>query len=87
MYVQNLMKIVAKISILSEIWTTIGKSLTKCCSNFEFGAVQMCVNLVELEKILLKNEYVCFIWGAKIDLDTEENEPSTSRLKNRIFIR
>ena len=39
--------------------------------NFEFGAVQRYVYLVDLEKCL-KNEYLV----AKIGLDTAENEPS-----------
>ena len=33
-------------------------------------AVQKCENLVDLEKIMLKNAYL----GAKIGFDTEENE-------------
>ena len=43
----------------------------KKSANFEFGAVQRYVYLVDLEKCL-KNEYLV----AKIGFDTEENEPS-----------
>ena len=36
----------------------------------QMKAVQKCENLVDLEKIMLKNAYL----GAKIGFDTEENE-------------
>ena len=45
--------------------------MTNFCEYFELGAVRRCVNLVDLENAL-KNYYLV----AKMDFDTEENEPS-----------
>ena len=55
--------------IFAEIQTNMRKSLTKFCGNFEFGAVQRCVSVVDLEKCV-KHGYMI----AKIALDTEANE-------------
>ena len=41
------------------------------CENVEFGAVQKCANLVELEKCCKMSIHL-----QKIDLDTAENEPT-----------
>ena len=47
------------------------KNFDKNFSEFVFGAVQGCVNLVDLKK-MLENAYLV----AKIGVDTAENEPS-----------
>ena len=47
------------------------EKIWKILQNFEYGAVQRYLKLVDLEKCE-KNAYL----DAKIGLDTEENEPS-----------
>ena len=56
---------------ISKKITEILQIFEKKSANFEFGAVQRYVYLVDLEKCL-KFEYLV----AKIGLDTAENEPS-----------
>ena len=34
------------------------KKIDDFCEYFELGAVRRCVNLVDFEKIMLKNEYI-----------------------------
>ena len=45
-------------------------------SNFEFGAVQKCVDLVDLVKSFPTDSYSNVYLLAKIGIDTAENEPS-----------
>ena len=48
------------------------KTATNIYSNFEFGAVQRSVNLEDISKKMLQNDYL----DAKIGLDTAERAPS-----------
>ena len=47
------------------------------CENVEFGAVQKCANLVELEKCCKMSIHL-----QKIDFDTAENKPTEVSVKN-----
>ena len=56
--------------------------LTKFSEIFESGAVQRLAILVDLEKIMLQNEYL----DAKIGFDSEENELSQVCLSKQAMI-
>ena len=57
--------------MLANFLTKKRTSLTNFCSDFQFRGVRRIVNLVDLEKLMLQNEYL----DVNIDVDTGENEP------------